>query len=264
MQRILFVIAVTSGLLTSVTQAQDSSKPNPGPKKAPPAEHAGEHVERAGEELKQAGKVAGEQARDAVHKAGSRAGETLREAKEGASEALEEAKAAAAESAEEAEAAAKEAREKARSGMENARDKAASFFENAREHVRRALLNAAEGLESDKRKEEREASRKQRQDAARAEQWRVLREQLDAPPTEEEGIAPDLSQELRLHAQRTARLSRIRAVADREQDTRSVKRCDELLAKELARHEQRMTALLTKTPANSGEGSAQAPKENQR
>lgn len=263
MQRIMIVIAAACWLLASATQAQDKSNPNAGPKKAAPAEHAGEHVERAGEELKQAGKVAGEQAREVVQKAGSRAGETLREAKEGASDALEEARAAAAESAEEAEAAAKEAREKARTGMENARDKAASFFENAREHVRRALLNAAESLESDKRKEERETLRKQRQDAARAEQWQVLRAQLDAPPTEEEGVAPDLSQELRLHAQRTARLSRIRAIADREQDKRSVKRCDELLAKELTRHEQRMTALLSKTSANPGEGPAQAPKEKQ-
>ncbi len=205
MRTILSVTAAACLLTAAAANAQDHPTTQPAPKPG-----AAEHVERAGSELKAAGKVAGADARDALHEAGEHASETMREA----------------------------------------RAKAASFFEGAREHVRRALLNAADGLESDQRTDDREKARTQRQELARVEQWRALREQLDATGTDSVGqqqpVTPALSAELRIHAQRTARLARIRALADKAKDGASVKRCDALVSQELTRHEQQMKALLEK------------------
>ncbi len=244
-------------LMAGAAQAQD--KPKSERAEAARENHvdkAAAHAERAGSELKQAGKAATDEAQEALRAAREQASETMREARQGADEALANARKQAASSAEEAERVAKEAREQARTGIEQAREKAVSFFDEAREHVRRALLDAASSLESEERKTERvsekaerEKARTQRQDVARVQQWRSLREQLDATRTTaadgSQRVDPAITEELRVHARRTARLARIRALADKADDERSVSRADVLLAKELERHEQAMTTLLS-------------------
>jgi hypothetical protein len=63
---------------------------------------------------------------------------------------------------------------------------------------------------------------------------------------------PDAIAELKLHAERAAKLKRIRAVATKKsKDDPAVERSTKLLAKEVARHEQRMKELQAKSVAAS-------------
>lgn len=67
--------------------------------------------------------------------------------------------------------------------------------------------------------------------------------------------------ELKLHAERTAKLKRIRSIAlQKSKDDPAVERATELLSKETERHEKRMTELHKKSPANTAPAST-APTE---
>lgn len=57
---------------------------------------------------------------------------------------------------------------------------------------------------------------------------------------------PAARQELRLHARRMARLNRAKFVAEQVEDAEAVKKADELIAKEKARHQARMAELKEK------------------
>jgi hypothetical protein len=62
-------------------------------------------------------------------------------------------------------------------------------------------------------------------------------------------IPPPVRAELRQHARRTARLMRIRALAEAKKDTKSVERCDKLLELENTHHQKRMERFTPKTAA---------------
>ncbi len=187
---------------------------------------AAEHVERAGDELKEASKTAKTEARHAAHEARERAQGALHEASENA-----------------------------RAAMEEARAKTRAWLEEAREQTRQALLSAASGLESKASKEERDQARVQRRDRARVEQWRKLRHHMHDDDAHAAVITPEMRGELSIHANRTARLARIRALAAQANDTKTVERCDELLQLELKRHDQHVSDMFDRMRAH---GSADA------
>ena|SRR5436190_19326167 len=81
-----------------------------------------------------------------------------------------------------------------------------------------------------------------RKNAEHAAQKAKLGTMLKSPPDEA------LKQELRRHAERTARLERIKAVATEAKDNDSVEKAKKLLEKENARHEKWMTKVQTATP----------------
>lgn len=239
----------------SLANAQDG-KPAEDPK-GKPKHAAHEHVERASEELKEASKAAAEEAREKLHKTGEEMRESMQEAREQAKQALEQARKQAEESGENADEALKEAKEEAKVVLKEAREQARSFFEQAREQTRKALLNAAESLDSKQDDTTKQKQREERKDAARREQWQELKKRLDENPNTQTTTSlvsgTGLSRELALHARRTARLSRIRALADQQKDAPTVARCDALLSLELARHERRMLALLKQPEAPTEE-----------
>jgi len=237
-------------LATSLGSAQD------GKRGAEPRgermRRAQEHAQRAGDELHEASKAAAEEAREKLHKTGQELREGMEAAREQAAQALDQAREQAGESGDKADTALEEAKEEAKVALKQAREHARSLFEQAREQTRKALLTAAESLESSDDQATKRRRREERRDHARREQWQELKRRLDENPDGEPTASlvagTPLSRELALHARRTARLSRIRALADQQKDGPTVARCDALLSLELSRHERRMLALL-KQPA---------------
>jgi len=82
------------------------------------------------------------------------------------------------------------------------------------------------------RAKERRKNRRQR----RKDRRQALRKRLKKK-LKRRTITKEVRFELRVHARRVARLRRIRAVAAAKDDTATVERCDKLLARENARHE---------------------------
>jgi hypothetical protein len=65
-------------------------------------------------------------------------------------------------------------------------------------------------------------------------------------------IPPPVREALRKHARRSARLLRIRVLAEAAGDKASIARCDQLIALERTRHHARMAQLLPKSSAAPG------------
>lgn len=97
---------------------------------------------------------------------------------------------------------------------------------------------ASAGEEDALAPEQREKSRLERSQRARRIAWRGMMHRFKRPAD----IPPDIRNELRHHAQRLARLQRIRAVAQEKSDQPVLARADKLLALEQERHQKKMRA----------------------
>lgn len=98
---------------------------------------------------------------------------------------------------------------------------------------------------------------------ARRMAWRQLSSRAERP----QDVTPSVREELRRHAQRVARLRRIRVLATEKQEPALVERTDKLLARENGRHEKKLAVLWSvqeaKQRAKVGEDDEQDPAEEQ-
>lgn len=118
--------------------------------------------------------------------------------------------------------------DKAGEKAEKAADKAADKVEKAADKAEKAIDKAADKARS----AEDRATRKAREHDAQREK---LKGMLKGP------VDDGLKQELRRHAERVARLERIKAVAQTEKDTASAEKASTLIGKENDRHDKWMT-----------------------
>ncbi len=106
--------------------------------------------------------------------------------------------------------------------------------QGVRDSIRDSLHGAADALDNQAR-DAREGARKQH--------WEKLKARYSLP---DHAPTMELSEELREHEQRIARLRRARELADAVNDQASVVRSDHLTEREFARHRRRVTRLLEK------------------
>ena len=104
--------------------------------------------------------------------------------------------------------------------------------------------------------EQRAKTRLERSQRARRIAWRGMMHRFKRPAD----IPPDIRNELRSHAQRLARLQRIRAVAQEKKDQAVLARADKLVALEQERHQKKMrTHWDALAQAKAAAGPAAAP-----
>ena len=132
-------------------------------------------------------------------------------------------------------------------GKANAADKAADKAEKAADKAEKASDKGDKAADKGKdavdpskaKSADDRAARRAKEHEAQREKLRVM---LKAPMTD------DLKQELRRHAERIAKLERIKAVAQSEKDTATFEKATKLLAKENERHDKWMTKVAVVTP----------------
>lgn len=127
-----------------------------------------------------------------------------------------------------------------------ARDEAEGAAEQAGAEVKRVQGMVGEIARDALGASNEHALRKQ----ARRSAWRRMSGRVERP----RDVPPAVREELRRHAQRIARLRRIRLVATEQSDRDSVARVDKLVARENARHEKRLPALWDAAGARKGGG----------
>jgi hypothetical protein len=158
--------------------------------------------------------------------------------KEGVKEEVHEAREKVREVAHEARDKLEEARGEAHQQLKEAREEVKAAGQDikaklgeAREELREGMHNTVDKVLGAPDAEHAERAREHRRGAMRAlhSHWR---RGVDIPPPAREA--------LRHHARRTARLTRIRALAEAAGDTKSVERCDKLLELERNHHQARM------------------------
>jgi hypothetical protein len=120
--------------------------------------------------------------------------------------------------------------EKAADKADKTADKAADKADKAADKAEKAADKAAEPSKA-KTGDDRAARKAREHDAQREK----LRATWKAP------VSDALRQELRRHAERLARLERIKAVAEAEKDKESIEKATKLIAKENERHDKWMT-----------------------
>jgi len=149
----------------------------------------------------------------------------------------------AADKAEKAADKVEKAANKAADKAEKAADKAADKADKAADKAAKAADKAADKAD---KAEDRAADRA----ARKAKEHDAQREKLKA--SWKGPVSDALRQELRRHAERLARLERIKVVAEIEKDKDNAEKADKLIAKENERHEKWMTKnvpVLGATPA---------------
>lgn len=139
---------------------------------------------------------------------------------------------------------------KATDKVEKAGEKIDKGAQKVGEKADKAAKDSKEALESSKTKTAEERA------ARKAKEHEAQREKLTA--TWKGPINEDLRQELRRHAERHARLERIKDVAETEKDKESAEKADKLIAKEKERHDKWIGKHATPmksgtTPAPAGE-----------
>ena len=127
------------------------------------------------------------------------------------------------------------------------------------EHAR-ALAKPRSGGDEASAKAERE--HEQRSWRERAEKHRTALRQEFAEIIKNDAHKQALSQELRHHARRTAKLARIRALAETKGDSDALARVDALLEREFARHDAKVARMRAETSATSGSEAAKADPAN--
>jgi hypothetical protein len=228
-------MAALSLSLSSAALAQEETPKAPAPETAETnsKKDSRAHLQAAQEETKAAARAAAEEARQAAREAREAARKQMQETREQTQEAMREAREAA-----------REAGNEARETLGAARDKAREAMRAARDSLREAMLAAAKRLEDDSAQRPPDtAADQRRRDEARRRRFEELRDELNAPPGHAAAITEPLQRELRTHSRRVARLVRIRALAEKKQDQKTLERCDALLEKEQARHEARLDVL---------------------
>jgi hypothetical protein len=205
-----------------------------------------EHLQRAKEELKQAG----ESAADDTHKA-------MKEAREEAREKLKEARETAARAAAEARDKARELGGEAAEAAQRGAEEAQRALQRASEVARETFRETADKLDDSDSPDDK---RRARRNHERHETWRRLREQMKAkghgePPK----LDLPLKTELAVHARRSARLARIRDLALENDDPKAVAKVDTLLERERQRHERRVEMLTAHADPGEPQGSEAPP-----
>jgi chromosome segregation ATPase len=212
--------------------------PAPEPKRAPAMDMpAGS--EEALEEARHKARDAMKEAREAMrnvpqdtHQALEQARQAMKEAHEQAREAMEKVPEEARREMEQARAQMQKAHEQGKEALDEAKaamDKARAQVDKAREQMKQALP----GLPGT-------ASQKDQARYARRVAWHALMNRVQKPSD----VPPAAREELRHHAQRMAKLQRIHALAASKADKATIARCDKLLVREQARHQQKIAALL--------------------
>ncbi len=139
---------------------------------------------------------------------------------------------------------AEKAADKASDKAGKAADKAEKAADKAEKSADKAGKDAKDALDTSKPKNaEERASRKAKEHDAQREQ---LKSTWKGP------VSDALRQELRHHAERLARLDRIKAVADTEKDKDTAEKATKLIAKENERHEKWMSKHASAAGAEPG------------
>jgi hypothetical protein len=112
-------------------------------------------------------------------------------------------------------------------GKGNATEKAEKKAEKANEKAEKAVEKAEKANDKEKTVEERAARKLKEHAVLRDKLKATLRGPMDVPT----------KQELRRHAERLARLERIKQLAEADKDTATVDKATALIAKENARHD---------------------------
>ena len=150
--------------------------------------------------------------------------------------------------------------EKAADKAEKAADKAGDKAEKAAEKAGDKAKDSKDALDTSKAKTTEDRS------ARKAKEHEAQREKLKA--TWKGPVSDALRQELRRHAERVARLERIKAVAENEKDKDSVEKAAKLISKENERHDKWMSKNApvsgATTPTTTPAAAATAGKEGAR
>ncbi|HEY6881036.1 MAG TPA: hypothetical protein VI299_23585 [Polyangiales bacterium] len=194
------------------------------------AEDAVARKERALE----AAQEAKERALEAADEAKSRSREAADSLQERAEEATANAKAYAEELKSELGRRTQKLGEDAKGMVAGAKAAFKNAIQSARDEAREILLNAAVALDNRTRD-----ARK----AARNEHWTKLKARYGLP---DHAPSMELSEELRDHEYRLARLARARELAESGRDEQAVAQSDRLLELEYARHRRRLKRLIEK------------------
>ena len=179
-------------------------------------------------------------------KAKAKTQEELKEARDKAREAAKEAREAVVAAKDEAREAVVAAKDEARAKLEAAR----ADVKTAGAEVKAKLGEAREELRQNMHEGVDQLFGKPEDRAERARQHRRGEmHALRAHWRRGADIPPPVREALRQHARRTARLLRIRALAEAAKDKASIERCDKLLELERTHHQARMGRLVPKTAA---------------
>lgn len=162
-----------------------------------------------------------EQAVDKVKEAKRKVVEVAAETKQAAERAADQAATKVGEIKTEAEAAAAKAKTEAEAAAHEAEGAIHMMRSRTHEIMRDAVGPTGENA---------------RRNATRRSAWRELAKNVDRP----EQLPPNVREELRRHAQRIARLRRIRTLASDSKQTALVERTDALIAREEARHKRKL------------------------
>lgn len=203
--------------------ATAAAEPAPKPVRQVGGEH-GPKVEAQAEPDAVPGRDAMRRTREQLHERLDEARAHMKEAREQIQEAREQVKSAVDKAPDEARAAMEKARSEGREAVQQARD--------AMKEARESLQQALPGLPGAK-------DRAERARYARRLAWHGMMHRVHRPSD----IPPAMREELRHHARRMARLTRIRAIANDKKDVAVTKRCDALITREQARHEAKMAQL---------------------
>jgi hypothetical protein len=228
-------LAVAFGFVLCARAAADpppAAAPEPAQK--PVRQIGGAHgpkVEAEQEPDAVPGREAMRKAREQLHEKLGEARDQMKEARDQMKEARDQMKEAVDKAPDEARAAIEKARAEGREAMQQARD----AMKDARDSLTQALPGAGA------------KDRAERARYARRIAWHGLMHRLHRPSD----IPPGMREELRHHARRMARLTRIRAIATDKKDQAVSRRCDALITREQARHEAKMTQLEKALPAPS-------------
>jgi hypothetical protein len=130
------------------------------------------------------------------------------------------------------------AADKAEKAADKAEKKVEKTADKAADKAEKAADKAELGADKAKAAEDRTARKAKEHDAQREKLKATLKGPMDS----------SMRDELRRHAERLARLERIRMVAHTEKDTGTVDKVTSLVAKENARHDAWMTKHVASTP----------------
>jgi hypothetical protein len=133
---------------------------------------------------------------------------------------------------------AKERREDAKERREDAKERREDAKERREDAQERREERREDGAgPTDEQRAERKKQRESRRAEAREKAKAKWGDELKKPPVREE---------LRRHARRMARLARIKEIATEKKNEARVKKADELMERERARHQKRMEQLTSK------------------
>jgi hypothetical protein len=258
MRRVLLALALqTPGPFVALTHARaedslvehaeraEKTKQSIGEKIDAFANAASGGKERAVEQAKQAS----EKAQEAAERAKERTRRAADSLGERAHEAAESAQLYAGELKEDLGRRARQLGEDALGVVGGAKSALRNAMDGVREEARQILIGAAVALDN-KTREARDAARKQHWDKLRA-RYKLP----DARPT------MAVSEELRDHEYRLARLQRARELAESAGDRASVARSDHLLELEYARHRHRLAQLIERQRKDLAQSTGEATAE---